>query len=180
MRTAPAALLDEMRRMSTRIGYLVEITPVKTRAPVIRLCSHCDIEWNGLTWPHGHFAMPNPPTWTGNSSMNWSIATDNANKVIGSIALANGLRGARYRMWILSCANPRPALGDVMAWPWGWLVDDSVGSDTVEANISTEYSIQSYTPRQRIYKPEFNWPPALNSTVEYGGGIIQFTDGVST
>jgi hypothetical protein len=180
MRTLPAALLDEMRRLSTRIGYLVEITPLRVGSAVIRLCSKDDIVWNGVAWPQRHFVMQSPPMWAGNSAMAWAVAMNNADRALGTVALAGGLRGARYRSWILSCANPRPALADVQPWLNGWMVDDSIGSDTFEANVSTEYSIASFTPRQRIYKPEFNWPPPLNSTVTYGGGTIQFTDGVST
>lgn len=182
MRNVPAVLWEECQTMSPRIGYLVEITPVRYASSdnPIRFCSMTDIRWDNLVWPHRHFMMPTPPTWSGNSAFEWSMATNNMDRVIGDIALSLGLRAARFRMWILSCANPRPAFADVMPWPWGWIVGDSVGSETLEAAISTEYSIESITPRQRIYKPEFNWPPALNSTLEYGGGVIQFTDGVST
>ncbi len=182
MRTLPAALAEECATVSPRIGYLVEIKPVRYAVAdePIRFCSMTDIEWDGHSWPHRDFVMPTPPTWAGNSAMEWSMATNNMDRVIGGIALTLGLRAARFRMWILACANPRPALADVMAYPWGWLVDDSVGSQTVEAALSTEYSIESMTPRQRIYKPEFNWPPPLNSTHDFGGSTIQFTDGVST
>lgn len=175
MYVLPAALADEAARTSTRIGYLVEITPVRTGTP-FRLCSMTDIEWDGHTWPHRGFVCPQPPVDDGNSARSWSIAIDNTDKLVSGLALAYGLRGARFRWWRIACGNPAPALGDVQPLVWGWLVDDSCSSDTVEASVSTEYSIESITPRQRIFKPVFNWPPAPNTTVAYNGGVVQFTE----
>jgi hypothetical protein len=179
MRTLPAALAAELSKTTPVVGYFVEIVPVKTGVPY-RLCSLRDARWNGLIWPAVGFNMPTPPAFDGNSAKTWSIAIAEWGNTFGKAVIRDGLNGARYRSWLAPLRNPALALGDVLAWTWGTMTESSVGSDTVEAQVTTELITASMTPRQRIYKPIYNFPPPLNSTVEWGGGVIQITDGVST
>jgi hypothetical protein len=179
MRTLPAALANELSKTSPLVGYLVEIVPVKTGVPY-RLCSKRTVRYDGVLWPAVGFNMPTPPAWDGNSAKTWSIAIAEFGNSFGKSVIANGLNGARYRSWLAPLRNPAPALTDVLPWTWGTLIDSSVGSDTVEASATTELITASMTPRQRIYKPTYNFPPPVNATITWGGGVIQITDGVST